>query len=274
MIDYNGKLTRSDSVALEVSNRGFQYGDGIFETIIYRKKEIMFLDEHWERISEGVNGLKLNISFTKEEFKNTVLELLEVNGLIGLSARIKLYIWRKSGGLYTPEQSNAEYLLTSEQAQKKKIVQFEKVGIADSIYLQETAFSHLKTISALPYVMAGIEKKERGLEELFLLNQDGFLAEASSSNLYFLNLEKRTIYTPSLETGCINGVSRRFLFKNAKHFGLEIKEVLWMPEELISDKLSIFTINVAGVNCIQKIYMTKMGDCTEGLKLFKEIFKW
>ena len=69
-------------------------------------------------------------------------------------------------------------------------------------------------------------------------------------------------------------MSRRYLFKNAKQFDLEIKEVLWLPEELISDKISVYTINVAGVNCIQKIYKTKLRDCTEGLKLLEEIFKW
>jgi branched-chain amino acid aminotransferase/4-amino-4-deoxychorismate lyase len=274
MINYNGNLIPSGSASLEVSNRGFQYGDGIFETIIFRKKEIMFLNEHWERISESVNDLKLNFPFTKEDLENTLLELLEVNGLMGQSARMKLYIWRKAGGLYTPEHFDSEFLLTADQAQRKKILKFDKVGLADTISLQKTAFSHLKTISALPYVMAGIEKKERGLEEVLLLDQDGYVAEASSSNLYFLDLSKRTIYTPSLYTGCINGVSRRYLFKNANQFDLEIKEVLWLPEDLISDKLSIFTINVAGVNCIQKIYTTKMGDCTEGLKLFEEIFRW
>ncbi len=274
MINYNGSLIPSGSASLEVSNRGFQYGDGIFETIIFRKKEIMFLDEHWERISEGIMDLKLNFPFAKKDFQRTLLELLEVNGLMGQSARMKFYIWRKAGGLYTPEHNDAEFLLTADQAQRKKILKFDKVGIADTIFLQKTAFSHLKTISALPYVMAGIEKKERGLEEVLLLDQDGYVAEASSSNLYFLDLSNRIIYTPSLQTGCINGVSRRYLFKNAKQFDLEIKEVLWLPEELISDKISVYTINVAGVNCIQKIYKTKLRDCTEGLKLLEEIFKW
>lgn len=204
MINYNGSLIPSGSASLEVSNRGFQYGDGIFETIIFRKKEIMFLDEHWERISEGIMDLKLNFPFTKKDFQRTLLELLEVNGLMGQSARMKFYIWRKAGGLYTPDHFDAEFLLTADQAQRKKILKFDKVGFADTIFLQKTAFSHLKTISALPYVMAGIEKKERGLEEIILLDQDGYVAEASSSNLYFLDLNNRTIYTPSLQTGCVN----------------------------------------------------------------------
>lgn len=121
MINYNGNLTPSGSATLGISNRGFQYGDGIFETIIFRKKEIMFLNEHWERISDSVNDLKLDFPFTKKDLEKTLLELLEVNGLMGQSARVKLYIWRKAGGLYTPEHFDAEFLLTADQAQRKKI---------------------------------------------------------------------------------------------------------------------------------------------------------
>ncbi|HET8861344.1 aminotransferase class IV [Marivirga sp.] len=273
MINYNSNLIPSGSGSLEVSNRGFQYGDGIFETIIFRKKEIMFLNEHWERILDGVNGLKMKLPFTKEELETILYDLLEVNGLLGQSARMKLYIWRKTGGLYAPEHFEAEFLLTSEQSQRKKIQKFEKVGIANTVFLQKTNFSHLKTISALPYIMAGIEKKQRNLEELLLLSQEGFIGEASSSNVYFLDMENKKIYTPSLENGCVNGVSRRYLFKSAEKFNLDVEEVMWKPEDLKSN-LSAFTINVAGINCIQKIEKRKMGDGTEGLRLLEQIFRW
>lgn len=273
MINYNGKLTPSYSVSLDISNRAFQYGDGIFESIIYNGNKIKFQEEHWERIIEGVKGLKMEISFTKSEFEEMQLNLLEANNLIGHYARMKLIIWRKTGGLYAPTESEAEFILMAQKTEKRELQKLQKVGLAHSVFLQKSAYSHLKTISTLPYVLAGIEKKERELEELILTNEDGYIAEASSSNIYFLDYENRVIYTPNLNTGCVNGVSRRYLFNNAVKFDLNIEEVKWKPEELNSG-LSVFTINVAGVNCIQKIYTTKMGDCTEGLKLLKEIFRW
>ncbi|SMG07754.1 branched-chain amino acid aminotransferase [Marivirga sericea] len=273
MINYNGNLIPSGSETLEVSNRAFQYGDGIFETIIFRKKEIMFFNEHWERILEGLACLKINLPFKKEALKNTLLDLLDVNGLMRQSARMKLYIWRKPGGLYAPEQQDAQFLVTAEQSQRKKIQKFDRVGIAKTVFLQNSAFSHLKTLSALPYVIAGLEKQERKFEELILLSQDGFIAEASSSNIYFFNLEKRTIYTPSLKNGCINGVSRRHLLKSADKFDLKVQEIMWKLEDLTAD-LSVFTINVAGINCIQKIEMKKMQEGTEGIRILEEIFKW
>lgn len=271
MINYNGDLMRSESVSLEVDNRGFSYGDGIFETIIFRKNEILFKNEHWERITEGIEGLKMAFPFTKIRFLEMLTELLDANKLFDHDARVKLYIWRETGGLYAPNASKTEFLITAEKTEKKKAQSFSKVGIAKTVFLQKTAFSHLKTISALPYVMAGIEKNERELEELILLNNDGNIAEASASNIYIYDAANRKIYTPSLESGCINGVSRRYLLDNAKIFDLEVQEVLWKPEDLPSD-MSVFTINVAGVNCIQKIEERQLGDSEEGLKLLQKIF--
>lgn len=273
MINYKGKLTSSDSMGFDISNRGFQYGDGIFETIIFRKNQIMFQNEHWERISEGLEVLKMNQPFTKSEFLDKQMELLKVNDLLGDSARIKLYIWRSTGGLYTPNNSQAEYLLTADRTEEKVLQYFSKVGIAREVFLQRTAFSHLKTISALNYVMAGIEKKERDLEELVLLNHDGFIAEASASNIYFFDSRQKIIYTPSLESGCINGVSRRFIFKNVQNLGWNVEEVMWKIDDLRSD-LSVFTINVAGANAIQKIEGKEMAVGEAEFKMLNEMFNW
>ena len=224
MINYNGKLTPSYSVSLDISNRAFQYGDGIFESIIYNGNKIKFQEEHWERIIEGVKGLKMEISFTKSEFEEMQLNLLEANNLIGHYARMKLIIWRKTGGLYAPTESEAEFILMAQKTEKRELQKLQKVGLAHSVFLQKSAYSHLKTISTLPYVLAGIEKKERELEELILTNEDGYIAEASSSNIYFLDYENRVIYTPNLNTGCVNGVSRRYLFNNAVKFDLNSTE--------------------------------------------------
>jgi branched-subunit amino acid aminotransferase/4-amino-4-deoxychorismate lyase len=272
MINYNGKLKPSDSVTFGVSNRGFQYGDGVFETIIYDGNKIKFIEEHWDRIFEGIKALKMELPFTKSGFEVMIMDLLKSNDLLGRYTRIKLIAWRKTGGLYTPTESEAEYLLTLKETEKNQIRNLQNVEIACSVFLQKSAFSHLKTISALPYVLAGIEKRDRQLEEIILTDENGYIAEASSANIYFLDFENRKIYTPSLDTGCINGVSRRFLFKNADKFGFKIAETMIRPEEL-SFGFSIYAINVAGISCIHKIGRIDMARSQKGLEILEEVFK-
>jgi branched-chain amino acid aminotransferase/4-amino-4-deoxychorismate lyase len=215
----------------------------------------------------------LSTPFSKNKLLDMLKELLGVNQLFDQEARIKMYIWRESGGLYAPNSFKTEFLITAEVNISKEIQRFTKVGIAKTVFLQKTAFSHLKTMSALHYVMAGVEKNDRQLEELILLNQDGFVSEASAANIYFYNAVKRKIYTPSLDSGCINGVSRRYLIDNAKRFDVDVQEVMWKLEDLNSD-MSLFTINVAGANCIQNIDNKEFGDCEVGLKVLKKIFEW
>jgi len=271
MINYNGDLISSDSATSVFFNRGFQYGDGIFETMIIEKGKLKFQNEHWERISEGIEVLRLEQPFTKDQFLSMQSNLLKACKLEGQYARMKLYIWRKTGGLYTPTNSKADFLFTVEKTKKKEVQELKKVGVAKTVHLHKTAFSHLKTISALPYVMAGIEKQERDLEELVLLNQEGFMAETTASNICFFDVKQRTIHTPSLESGCINGVSRRYLFKNAHQYDLTMREVMWRPEELNSD-LAVFSFNVAGLNQLLKIENHEMSKNHEGAILLKEVF--
>ena len=273
MINYNGNLINDDSASLEILNRGFQYGDGIFETIIFRNNNIRFKVEHWERVAESLAVLKIELPFNMEQFFSNLEGIVRANDLEDKKARLKLYIWRKTGGLYCPNNSDSEFLLTAAEAENNETQSLGKVAFGKTVFLQKSIFSEIKTLSALPYVMAGIEKKERKLDELILLSQHGFIAEASASNIYFFDAEKKMIYTPSLESGCVNGVTRRYLFKNAKRFRLNIQEVMWKPEDLLTN-LAVFTVNVAGINSIDKVEDRKMEDAQKGFNILREIFDW
>lgn len=272
MINYNGKLTSSESINFDYNNRGFQYGDGIFETLIFENGNIKFQSEHWERITEGLKTLKISIPANKEELFHQIDELLNENKLAANSARIKIYFWRKNGGLYTPTSSECNYLISADPTVMKESKLYQNVALSESVSLQYSKFSALKSISAIEYVLAGIEKKERALEELIILNSEGLLAEASAANLFFFNSAQKKLFTPSLKTGCINGVVRRFIMKNVKRHGFEIEEVEWKLNE-IPLNYSVFTVNVAGVNQLLKVESQHFNDSQEDLKSFLQLLK-
>ena len=270
MINYNGSLIPSLSAPLEIHNRGFQYGDGIFETIIIENGVIRFFDEHWERLLNGVQLLKLELSFDKSKLLEMIQQLQLENKLLHKNVRAKLLVWRKAGGLYMPLESQSEFCLVMQDFQRKSVQYFSKVEISNRVQLYKSQWSHMKTISAFPYIMAGIEKNERQLEELILLNQDGFIAEASASNIYFFDVGKKILYTPSLESACINGVSRRFLFKNAVTKNIKVEEVMWQVADIKANFL-VFAINVAGLNQITNIGSMQFEKNPAGLELIHAI---
>jgi branched-chain amino acid aminotransferase/4-amino-4-deoxychorismate lyase len=254
MINYNGKLNKNKYFNIRFNNRGLNYGDGIFETIIYYNAKIPLFHLHWTRLQEGANILQLNLPFNEEQLQEFIFELIAENGLKQKRARIKLMVWRKEGGYYTPEDNDCHYVLSVQEAGKQPLKKLATVYTANTVYLTQTPFSHIKTISALTYVMAGIEKKDRQADELILLDQDGNLAEASAANIFFHSEKENTFYTPPLSCGIINGVTRRYLLTIMEEKNIACEERKIKMNHL-SDDLSIFTCNVSGIHqlaCLEK----------------------
>ncbi|WP_201431791.1 aminotransferase class IV [Marivirga aurantiaca] len=249
MINYNGKFLNSNSNTVKFNNRALNYGDGIFETIIYHNEDMALLELHWERLLEGAEMLKINLPFDLDHLQKNILELLKTNDLLKKRARIKLIVWRAPGGLYTPESSDSHFLITASTSARKPFKQFKNVLTSQTVFLQASQFSHLKTISALPYVLAGLEKKERGAEELILTDKEGNIAEASASNIFIYSAQKETFYTPPLSCGGINGVSRRFILKEMEQNGIAYQEVKMKVSDL-NEQTAVFTTNVSGINQI------------------------
>jgi branched-subunit amino acid aminotransferase/4-amino-4-deoxychorismate lyase len=109
---YNFQLAEETMVSLPLQNRAFQYGDGLFETMRFQEGRILFLEDHLQRLSTGLEVLqmKLPADFTMHYVAEAIAQLVEVNQLS--KARIRLQVWRKSGGLYTPSQKEAEFYIS------------------------------------------------------------------------------------------------------------------------------------------------------------------
>src|SRR4051812_24342624 len=99
---HNAKLIKENEFTLNADNRAFLYGDGLFETIIVINNEILYAEDHFERLSSGMRALFIELpkSFSLDSFKNEILKLC--NTFTEKSLRIKFQIWRKPGGLYAP----------------------------------------------------------------------------------------------------------------------------------------------------------------------------
>ncbi|MCS6833464.1 MAG: aminotransferase class IV, partial [Flammeovirgaceae bacterium] len=164
-------------------------------------------------------------------------------------ARVKLIVWRKEGGRYTPTDNRTHFLLTTEPYQSPPTKTDTHVSICRTITLFPHSLSPFKCCS-LPYVVAGIEKKERKLDDIILLNHKGYLVECLVSNLFWK--KDGIIFTPSLSTGCIDGVFRKNLLAFFRKIGQPYAEVEAPLEELFLAQ-SVFTTNVAGIRHVLNV---------------------
>ncbi len=246
----NNNLLSENDLRISADNRAFCYGDGLFETMIFRNNKLLYLDDHFARLTEGLQ--KLDIRLPNTLAKTTILEQvsnLAIQNGLNQSARVKLHVWRKSGGLVTPMSSEADYLLTASALTKP--VDVKKITFtSEDSKLHASTLSRYKTLNFLPYILSGIEKKRRNADELILTDYRGYIAEATSSNLFWSIAG--VLFTPALETGCIDGIMRKQIIRLCKSMKINVIEGLFTIEELKKAEC-VFTSTISGLSLLETI---------------------
>lgn len=243
-------MVSENELICSANHRGLTYGDGIFETMISNKGDINYFDQHLHRLQKGMSilGMVADKLFIKENIFQHILELIHVNDFFTSSVRVKLIVWRKSGGLFTPLNNGIDFMISVKEQPADEIPPLE-AELSQQIRLYPSPYSIFKTCNMLPYVMAGMEKKKRKLSELVLLSYSGHIAECSASNIFWVKDDE--YFTPSLETGCIEGIMRNVIIEKLAKQEIIVKEVKAFPEALRQADAA-FTSNVSGIKPIHK----------------------
>lgn len=243
-INYNGEILDEEDKIFSIDNRGFKYGDGLFESMRVSKGKLNFADLHADRLQKGMKILKLEGYSQIDAYflKDKVEEICKRNK-IGQNAKLRLTVFRNAGGLYTPTNNKHAYALEV-QALDSPYFEINGKGLIMDIYKEipkpVNKLSNLKTCNSLTYVMAGIYKQQMQLDEAFILNQDGFLCETISANVFLVYNQQ--IFTPALSEGCIGGVMRQVVMQLAKKFDLEMIEAQINPE-ILNQAEEVFITN-------------------------------
>lgn len=251
---YNSDLLAETDFRVSVHDRAFRYGDGLFETIRYEDNRLWYWTDHYARLTAGMKALHLTppAPFSAESLRQSTVQLLTANHLTDQPARVKIQVWRQTGGLYTPTNNHANVLITAQPGRPFAITERATAGIFEDVRLTHSPYSAFKTLSSLPYVLAGIAKQERGLDEVILLNADpeDYLAECQASNLFWF--EEGVLYTPAVETGCVNGILRQRILRTAASLGQAVY-VGFHSRHRLSRAEAVFACNVSGIQWIRSI---------------------
>jgi branched-chain amino acid aminotransferase len=245
-LNFNGSILPSDHPIFEAHNRGFRYGDGLFESMRFLKGKLKFPEMHIDRIQKGMKLLKFdNYSLIDTWFIREKTEELIRRNKVGADARIRLTIFRDSGGFYTPDSNKFAYLLELHKLDDSQYVLNKKgliIDVYDEVPKPVNILSNSKTSNAMIYVLAGIYKNQNALDEVLILNQNGFLCESVSSNVFVVY--DRKLYTPALNEGCIAGVMRQVVMRLAKENNIELVEAQINPD-ILNEADEVFLTNAA-----------------------------
>lgn len=265
-IDFNGKHVPEREPIFDADNRAFRYGDGLFETMRWMDGDIRFLHHHVARLQEGMRLLQLehrSADFDEDSIRARAKALIKKNGLDGQHVRVRLQVYRDGGGLYSPQQNKAGTVMSVSRLDADD-VKHRKLGLIVDVYTDinkpYSKLSKLKSANSLVYVMAGLYRKKKDLDDVLILNQDGFLCESLSSNV-FIWYDKK-LYTPAISEGCIDGVMRKVVIELALDHGLEVIEAQISPA-ILDEADEIFHTNaVHGVQWVmgykQKRYFNRI----------------
>ncbi len=223
---YNGNIITAEELMISSINRSFRYGDGCFESMVVFKGNAPYFKAHLARLWRTMKLLRMDLptdwslSFMEEQ----VDELLKANEL--LNARLRIQVNRAGGGLYTP-LSNVPDLLITCAALDRSVFELNTSGLLADVATQRVVandeLTNLKTNNRLPYVLAALEQKENAWGAAILLNNKAFVADASSSNVFYVSADNK-LFTPALAAGCLDGVMRKQIIRIARSEGLQVLE--------------------------------------------------
>jgi branched-subunit amino acid aminotransferase/4-amino-4-deoxychorismate lyase len=245
-INFNGSILPADQLIFKANNRGFRYGDGLFESMRYVKGKLKFPEMHIDRIQKGMKLLRFdNCSLIDTWFLREKVEELVRRNRTGADARVRLTVFRDSEGLYSPVSNKFGYVLEIQKLDESQYVLNKKgliIDVYDEIPKPVNALSNLKTCNAMIYVLAGIYKNQNALDEVLILNHHGFLCESMSSNVFVVY--DRKLYTPALNEGCIAGVMRQVVMRLAKENDIELVEAQINPD-ILNEADEVFLTNAS-----------------------------
>jgi branched-chain amino acid aminotransferase len=252
-VNNNGQLISAEGYSIEAGNRGHLYGDGLFESIRVFDGHPINLEQHLNRLFEGMKALKMNQpdSFSLAFFEREIQTLLTRNE-IQHGARLRLSIDRAKGGTYLPASNHVDYFIEVYPHQQNKF-ELNKMGLKIDLYDEMkksiNQLSPYKTKNCLTYIMARIKAGETGMDDLLIMNEKQGIIEASSSNLFIVS--NGVLYTPGIDSGCLGGTMRMQIINLAIRERIKVYECNISPQYLLSADEVFLSNAIQGVLWVQ-----------------------
>lgn len=249
----NGKIIAADQPVLPVNNRGYRYGDGIFETIRVYDGKIPLAVLHFERLFTSLSLLQFAIPahFTKEKLNTEILSLCKKNNCES-NARIRLSVSRGEGGLFDGNLS-LQYTIEAWPLDEGSLGINEN-GLVIDIFPDARRscdkFSGIKSSSAQLYSLAAIFAKAHQFNDCLILNSSGAIADSTIANVFLV--KDGIIRTPSLREGCIDGVMRRYLMEKLQAPGYRVQEIRIEHGDLLAADEIFLTNAIKGIRWVKQ----------------------
>ncbi len=257
----NGRFIDEAKAKISIFDRGFMYGDGIFETMRSYAGVVFKIDRHLKRFFDGLRIARIKPSYaTKGYLKGIIYEILRKNRL--KSAYIRLSMTRGEGR-FQLESSNRfkpNIVLVAKEFGEYPDWMYSNGISAKVVGLRQnegSALAGIKSLNFLNNILSRLEAKEGGFDDAILLNTKGHVAEGVTANIFIVKGDR--LSTPSLESGALPGITRGVVIETARRLGINVKEAIIRRRELRDADEVFFTNSLVEVLPVVKIDSRKIG---------------
>jgi len=254
MVNFNGNIQENSSITID-SNRGFLFGDSVFETIKVLDNKVLFLEDHYFRLMASMRICRMEIpmNFTMEYFEEQILNLIQTLSSSN-SFRVRFTVYRDSEGFYLPKTRNVQFIITASSLNSELYAigkESYEVELYKDFYVSKQLLSTLKTNNKMLQITGSIFANENGYDNCLVLNDEKNVVEALQSNL-FMKMGN-VVVTPPVSDGCLNGIMRKQVLEILKKIeGIEVKEATVSPFDLQKADELFLTNVISGIQPITK----------------------
>jgi branched-chain amino acid aminotransferase len=242
----NGRFVPEKEATVSVFDRGFLYGDGVFETMRVYDGRIFRLLEHVTRLVVGIGILGIDIEETQAHLEGVCEEIVLRNRIVNGMVRIYLTRGMSNIGLSGTRLGRPTIVAVSQEREFGEQGSPLRVIIASERIDAESLLTRVKSANRLPYVLAKYEAQRFLADDAILLNRADHVVELTASNL-FAYREGRLL-TPRLHDGALPGITRAVVLMLAPQVGIDVEEASITPDEMrLADEIfatnSLFEIS-------------------------------
>ena len=271
-VSVNGALLPAEGAHLSVFDRGFQLGDGVFETLRARGGHVTELAEHLVRLRRSAEGLGFELPSELDAWiVPGIDELLSAEGLGGPQGDASIRITVSRGTVFgrglLPPQANATPTIV---IQAWPVPPTPADHLEQGLHLVVSAVRRdpsspvvaLKTTSRADYVYARLEARRAGADDALFLTTEGLLSEATSANIFLVR--GRELATPALDCAILPGTTRSWILGWAGAAGLAPVEGSFTPGDLAAADEAFLCSSVAGILPVTRFQGVAIGEGRPG----------
>jgi branched-chain amino acid aminotransferase len=239
-IFHNENLMPIEKARLSPGQAGLICGFGLFTTLRIAHGEAFAYERHWRRLEKDAAITHLPMPYTSAKVRVHLHEVIRANRVSEGCARI--YLVDNNVGYWRSDEPGPELDLVITTADMPSYHQPVRLALREHGRHAASALCSVKTISWLDNVWSVNEATREGFDEVVLLNERGEVAECTSANIFAVKDGK--VFTPPLNSGCLEGVTRGILFEIAPEAGFPLVQQTLHPEELYAaDEVFISSTN-------------------------------